>query len=87
MVDAPGPEPTLGDLEAAALAEEDVRLRDADAREGDLGVTVRSVVVTEDGERPVDLDAMAAALLDLLDAIEGLLGPRVLGYAARPAGP
>ncbi|OLT34008.1 TetR family transcriptional regulator [Actinomadura sp. CNU-125] len=46
-------------------------------------------VLMEAGKRTEaeqDLDAMAAALLDLLDAIEGLLGPRVLGYAARPAG-
>ena len=51
VVDAPRAEPTLGDFEAAALAEDQVRGRHADVGEVDLPVAVRRVVVAIDRER------------------------------------
>ena len=47
----PGPEAALRDLEAAALAEQDVRRRHAHVREVHLHVAVRRVVVAEHRQR------------------------------------
>src|SRR5258706_16435093 len=46
-MDAPRAESALRDLEAAALAEEQVRCGHAHILEHDLGMTVRRIVVTE----------------------------------------
>ncbi len=43
----PGPEPSLGDLEAAALAQQQVGCRHAHVLERDLGMSVRRIVVAE----------------------------------------
>ena len=48
VMDAPRPEPALGDLEAAALAENHVLLRHADVAEPHLGLTARRAVEAED---------------------------------------
>ena len=47
VMDAPGTEAPLRDLEAAALAEQDVLRRHAHVLEVDLAVAVRRVVVAE----------------------------------------
>ena len=54
VVDAPGPEAALRDLEAAAFAEQDVVDRHAHVLEQHLHVAVRRVVVAEHVERPHD---------------------------------
>ncbi|MOA47992.1 hypothetical protein D3C78_1706730 [compost metagenome] len=55
MVDATRAEATLGDLEAATLAEEDVLVGNPDVLEQHFGVTVRGIVVTEHRQRTDDL--------------------------------
>ena len=57
VVDAARAQAALGDLEAAALAEQDVGRRHAHVLEVDLHVAVRRVVVAEHAERAQDLDA------------------------------
>src|SRR5262245_21093108 len=52
MVDAARPQAALRDLEAAALAEQDVGHRHPHIVENDLGVPVRRVVVAEHAQRP-----------------------------------
>jgi hypothetical protein len=56
VVNAPGPEPVLGDLEAASQAEDYVITRDADLLEHELGVAMRRAVEAEDVEGAPDLD-------------------------------
>ena len=56
MVDATRSEADLGDLEPAALAPQDVVLRDADIVESDVHMPVRGVVGAEDVHRSDDLD-------------------------------
>ena len=48
MMDAAGPEPALRDLEAPALAEDQIVLRHADIVEADVHMAVRRVVVAID---------------------------------------
>ena len=57
MVDAAGPEPALRDLEAAALAEDQVLGRHAHVAQDHLAVAVRRVVIAEHRQHPLDLDA------------------------------
>jgi len=57
MVDAAGSEPPLGDLEAAALAKDQIRLRHPNVREPDMHMAVRGVVFAIDRQCPHDLDA------------------------------
>ena len=57
MMDASGAEPSLGNLEAAAFAEQDVRCRHAHVFEQDLAVPMRCIAVAEDGQRSLDRDA------------------------------
>src|SRR5436190_14228694 len=57
MVNSARTEATLGDFEAAAFAEQDVRGRDADVFKQNLCVAVRGVVVAEDGEESLDREA------------------------------
>ena len=57
VVDAPGAEASLRDLEAAALAQQQVLRRHAHVREVDLEMAVRRVVVAVDGQRPHQRDA------------------------------
>jgi len=54
MVDAPGAEAALGDLEAAAFAQQDVADRHTDVVEEHLDVAMRRVVVPHDIERAHD---------------------------------
>ena len=54
MVNAPGTEPSLRDLEPATLAEQQVRRGHANVLEHDLGVPVRGVVEPEHGQRTHD---------------------------------
>jgi hypothetical protein len=61
VMDAAGSEATLGDLEAAALTEEDRRLGHAHVVVHDLGVTVRGIVVAEHVQHLHDLDARGVA--------------------------
>ncbi len=56
VVDAAGAQAELGDLEAAALAEEHVGLRDAHVGEPDVHVSAGGVVLSEDVHRADDLD-------------------------------
>jgi hypothetical protein len=51
----------LGDLEAAALTQQDGRLRHAHVVVDDLGVAVRSIVVAEHVQHLDDLDALGVA--------------------------
>ena len=57
MVNAAWPEPALRDLEPASLAEQHVFGGHADILKDHLHMAVRGVVVTEDGQRPDDLDS------------------------------
>ena len=57
VVDAARAEADLGDLEAAALAEQHVLLRHAHVGEAQVHVAVRRVVVAEHVHRAEDLDA------------------------------
>ena len=57
MVDAPGTEPSLRDLETAPLAEQHIGGRDPDIIEKNFGVTMRRLVVTKDRQHPLDDDA------------------------------
>src|SRR4029077_4457395 len=57
MVDTAGSEPSLGDLETASFAKQDVGRRHPDVDEVDLAVPVGRVIETKDGERSQDLDA------------------------------
>lgn len=59
-MDSARSESSLGDLEAASLAEQDVGRRHAHVREGHLGVAVRCIVVPEDIQVSDDLDARRA---------------------------
>ena len=56
VVDPARAEAHLGDLEAAAFTEEDVRLGDPDVVETDVQVAVRGIVFTEDGHGAELLD-------------------------------
>ena len=56
-MDAAGPQAALRDLESAAFAEQNVGGGNADVGEGHLGVAVRGMIVTENGEHALDLDA------------------------------
>ena len=56
MVYAAWPESHLGDLEASAFTEQDVRRRDPGVVEGDVHVTVGGVVVAEHMHRVIDGD-------------------------------
>ena len=67
VVDAPRPEPALGDLEAPPLAEEDVRRRHADVLEEDLGVAVRGVVVAEHGQHRLTVTPGASIGTRIID--------------------
>src|SRR5262249_12690015 len=49
MVDAPGTEAPLRDVEAAALAEQHIGGRDLDVVEKDFGVAVRRLVIAKTG--------------------------------------
>ena len=53
----PGPKATLGDLETAALAQQDIRGRYPHVLELDLGVAVRRVVIAEHRQGPEYFDA------------------------------
>lgn len=57
MMDTSWAETTLDDLEAAARTKDHVLGRHADIVEGDLTVTVGCIVVAEDREHALDLDA------------------------------
>src|SRR5262245_24886674 len=57
MMDAPGPEPTLRDLEAAPLAEEQIARRHAYVLKQNLGMPVRRVVVPEYAEEAHNANA------------------------------
>ncbi len=57
VVDAAGAEAALGDLEASAFAEEQVRGGDADVGEREFAVAVGQVVVAVNGEEALDLHA------------------------------
>ena len=57
MMDAAGPEAALGDLEAAALAEQEVADRHAHVLKQHLGVAVRRVVIAEHRQHAHDLHA------------------------------
>ena len=57
MVDAPGTEPALRDLEAAPLAQDHVIRRHAHILEVHLAMAVRRIVIAEDGERADHRDA------------------------------
>jgi hypothetical protein len=52
MMDAPRPEPSLGDLEAAPAAEHERILRHAHVAKTDMHVAMRRVVVAIDLHRP-----------------------------------
>lgn len=56
MVDTPGTQPALDDLEAASFTQYHVGSRDADVVEEDVPVAVRCVVVPEHGQHAVDSD-------------------------------
>jgi hypothetical protein len=51
------PETALHDLKPTTLAKHHVRSRDADVVEEDMPVTVRRIVVPEDGKHAVDPDS------------------------------
>src|ERR1700757_3150539 len=57
MMDTPWAEPSLCDFESAPLAQQDVTRGDGNVVEQHLHVPVRRVVVTEDRQRTLDLDA------------------------------
>ena len=57
VVNPAGPEASLRDLEAAALAEQHVRRRHPHVVEHDLGMPVRGIVEAEDRQHPLDADA------------------------------
>src|ERR1700730_18640282 len=57
MVDAPGTEPALRDLEATALAEQHVSGRDPDIFKKNFGVAMRRLVIAKDRQYPLDNDA------------------------------
>src|SRR5262249_49791555 len=61
VVDPPGAEPPLRDLEAAAVPEEQVRGRYPDVLEEDLAVPVGCVVVAVDAEHAQDADPSRVA--------------------------
>ena len=52
------PAAALRDLEAAALAEQDVTRGNADVLEQHLGVAVRRIVIAEHGKHLLDRDAL-----------------------------
>ena len=54
VVNAPGPEAPLRDLETTALTEQHVRRRDAHVLELDLSMTMRRIVEPEHRQRPLD---------------------------------
>ena len=56
-MDAARTEAALRDLEAAALAEQDVLRRDANVRKQHLGMAVRRVIEAEHRQHLLDLDA------------------------------
>ena len=62
VMDAARPEAALRDLEAAALAEQQVLDRHLHVLEYDLGMTVRRVVIAEHRQHALDLDAGHVAL-------------------------
>src|ERR1700731_2337708 len=57
MMDAPGTEPALRDLEATALAEQHVSGRDPDIFKKNFGVAMRRLVIAKDRQHPLDDDA------------------------------
>src|SRR5207253_9970495 len=57
MVDAAGSEPALRDVESATFAEKKVIDWNAHMVENDLHVSVRRVVITENGQVPQNVDA------------------------------
>jgi hypothetical protein len=57
MMDPSRPETALNDLKPTALTQHHVRSRDPDVVEDDVSVTVRRVVVPEDGKHAVDPDS------------------------------
>ena len=57
VVNPAGPEPSLRDLEPAALAEQHVRRGNPHVVEHDLGVAVRGIVEPEHRQHPLDADA------------------------------
>ena len=58
MVDAAGAQPALGDLEAAAFAEQHVRRRHSDVLKCDLRMPMRGIIVAKDRQHPCDRDAL-----------------------------
>jgi hypothetical protein len=56
VVDAAGPQPALGDLEAESFAEQYVRRRDPDLIEDHLGMAMRRLVIAEDRQHALDDD-------------------------------
>ncbi|GII75292.1 TetR family transcriptional regulator [Sphaerisporangium rufum] len=82
----------MTDLLAAVLAQETAAAADDPlprAVAWQIG-GVHALVLSEIGRRTTvgeDPDTIAAAVLDLLDVVEGLLGERILGYAVREERP
>ena len=54
MVDAPGTEPSLRDLEAASFAQQHIGRGDPDIVEKNFGVAMRRLVIAKDRQHPLD---------------------------------